>query len=176
MIDIETFGIKQTAPIVSIAAVQFNVANPEIQPQVFYTKVDIDSCLDIGCKIESKTIIWWMQQPKEALQEITNHEGLPIKKALLELSNFIKNFGEDICVWGNSARFDLGILQNKFDYFKIEIPWNFKNELDLRTIVSFNPDIKKKTSFKGTRHNPVDDCIHQISYLNKTIEWIKNEF
>ena len=47
------------------------------------------------------------------------------------------------------------------------LPWYFRNERDVRTLVSFDPAVKFEIPFTGTIHNPIDDCIHQINYCSK---------
>ncbi len=174
MIDIETFGTKPTAPILSIAAVVFSIENG-FQSKEFLVNVDIDNCLDYGCKLELNTIKWWFSKPPEELEQVCNHEGILLKPALLKLSDFVNDPDiEDVCVWGNSARFDFGILESAFDRTNLPLPWKHQNERDVRTIVAFNPDIKASTTFKGTRHNPLHDCKHQIEYLTATMEYIRS--
>lgn len=71
---------------------------------------------------------------------------------------------------GNSARFDLGLLENAYDKAMLSIPWKFYQERCVRTLVSFNPEIKNNLEFTGTAHNALADCYHQIKYCNLT--WI----
>ena len=90
---------------------------------------------------------------------------LPLAKVLQDFECFIKWFDySSLQVWGNSARFDLGILENAYSKFNVNIPWNHWNERDVRTLVAFAPEIKKNMVFEGVKHNPIDDCKHQIKY------------
>ena len=78
------------------------------------------------------------------------------------------------CVWGNSARFDLGIIENAYNKcVKDKSLWNHRNERCLRTLSALYPEIKKSQPFDGVRHDALDDCIHQIKYACKTLAHIK---
>lgn len=179
MIDIETFGTKPTAPILSIAAQPFSFdSDPAVAlPTPFYMKADINSCLDAGCRLELDTVKWWMKRSKEEQKHVTEHDGLPLEIVLLKLQDYLWKYDQkDLCVWGNSARFDFGILENAFDSFNMALPWLHYNELDVRTIVAFNPEIKRKEKFEGVKHDPVYDCLHQIKYVKRTMQWIGIEF
>ena len=38
---------------------------------------------------------------------------------------------------------------------------------------NLNPEIKKNCTFEGDKHDPVDDCRHQIKYLVETLKSIQ---
>ena len=169
MIDIETLGTKSYSAILSIAAVEFDLDTGEFG-NTFYVNVDKESCKNVGLKTDDETVEWWNNQSKEAKESLEIHkETLDI--ALKMLRNFLK--GKNYKIWGNSARFDLGILANAFEIIGLEIPWIYKNERCVRTLVSFQPEIKDKMNFIGTRHNALDDCIHQIKYCSEIWNHLK---
>lgn len=161
MLDLETMGDKSYSSIVSIAAVEFDINTGDVG-NYFFVKVDLQSCIDLGLNVTASTIQWWMQQSSEARENLVK-DTIPIKEALLKFSDFCDYDDE---IWGNSARFDLGILQNAYDKAKIPIPWNFRKERCLRTLVSFYPEIKKNWVFQGICHNALDDCYNQIGYCS----------
>lgn len=169
MIDIETMGNESSVAIVSIGAVEFNMNTGETGKE-FYTNVSLQSCLDIGLKINASTLMWWMKQSDEARKTLTDGSPLHIKEALLKFSEFVNECGGKTAqVWGNSARFDLGILSDAYSKASfIGIPWDFRNERCVRTLVSFLPEIKNMTKFQGTAHNAIDDCHFQIKYCSET--------
>lgn len=160
MVDIETMAKSSYAVIVSIAGVEFDI-NTGQTGNTFYTNVDFQSCVKVGLKTDAETVQWWCEQSNEALLALEEHKE-PLEVALKMFKKFFKH--NDYQVWGNSARFDLGILENAFEVLNIEIPWNFYNERCVRTLVSFAPEIKKNSNFIGTPHNAIDDCLHQIKY------------
>lgn len=168
MVDIETFGNQSNSAIVSIGAVEFNMQTGECGRE-YYTNVSLKSCLDIGLIINADTLMWWMKQSDEARKKLTEGKQLPIRDALFEFMHFVQICGgKNAEIWGNSARFDLGILSDAYNKTSIEIPWDFRNERCVRTLVSFHPDIKNNLKFVGTAHDAVHDCRHQIKYCSET--------
>ena len=169
MIDLETMGNKSRAAIISIGAVEFDIETGETGDK-FYANVDLQSSLDAGLEVNGDTIGWWLEQSDEARKRVMQ-ETEPLEIVLKEFSLWFSLFGKHVQVWGNSARFDLGILEDAYEALGLTIPWNFRNERDLRTLVSFYPEMKDKQNFKGVEHDPIDDCEFQISYA--TAIWQK---
>ena len=173
MLDLETLGNKSNAPILSIGAVEFDLITGKMGRE-FYKVIDLQSCLDVGLKINGSTFYWWMQQNQGARDAICVDKKLPLATALHMFSAWMEDCVEDVGIWGNGARFDIGILEDAYvacGYQKM--PWNFRSEKDLRTLVSFAPEVKAKHPFTGTEHNPIDDCKYQISYCNATWKKLK---
>lgn len=162
MVDLETLGVNPGCAILSIAAVRFDIKTGNIQDR-FYVNLDLSSCIDHGLVIEADTFLWWLKQSQEARERISQ-DPVYIVQALLSLNSFIAP--TDI-VWGNSARFDFGILIKAYEVAGINIPWKYRHEMCLRTIVSLNPMIRDEEEFTGTPHNALHDCEHQIKYLVK---------
>lgn len=171
MIDIETFGNVNNSVIVSIGAIKFDIESGEIGEE-FYTKVDIDSCLEKGFEVTGSTLKWWLCQNEEARKEIAKGDGVNIEKALEYLSFFINK--NDI-VWSNGLRFDIAILDSAFKKIGLNTPWEFRNERDVRTLVAFYPKIKQEVlkSWKGNTHLAINDCKIQIDYCSKIYQKLK---
>lgn len=161
MIDIETLGQKPGCVILSIAAVRFNMKTGEVRKS-FYCKVDPDSCVKKGLKIDIDTLKWWTQFEifPDAIGGTT-----PLYEALRGLRNYLE---EDDLVWSNGATFDLKILEAAYRAVGHQTPWKFSKERCVRTLASLVPEIKKAMPFEGTIHNPLDDCYHQIKYCSST--------
>jgi hypothetical protein len=165
MVDIETFGTKPGSVILSIAAVSFDIETGKTEA-IFHQNIDLNSSVEKGLKIEANTVLWWLEQSKEAqrtITEVSHRNKLPnvLKLFGMWISDY---FPKDVRIWGNSARFDLGILEAAYDACNLRLPWNHYSECDVRTLVMFAPQIKKETQFIGVKHNPIDDCKHQIRY------------
>jgi hypothetical protein len=167
MVDIETMGNESNSAIVSIGAVEFNMETGETG-QEFYANVSLKSCLDAGLKVNADTVMWWMKQGDEARKTLTVGESKNIIQALDEFSSFVEFCGGKECqAWGNSARFDLGILTDAYNKINVKTPWDFRNERCVRTLASFSPQIKKDAVFIGTPHYSIDDCKFQIHYCSE---------
>jgi DNA polymerase III epsilon subunit-like protein len=176
MIDLETMGNKQNSVIVSIGAVAFDFEKDELGP-TFYEKVSIDSCLGIGLEVMGSTIKWWLSQSDSARSEI-GIDAISIQHALFKFNQYFTSIVNgrkttEVNVWGNPTSFDIGILSNAYEKSKLLAPWHYRNERDLRTLVSLYPEIKAKTATVGTLHNPVDDCKTQIMYAKEIYKAIK---
>lgn len=171
MIDLETMGNKSNAAICSIAAVQFDLTTGETGWS-FKENISLDSCVRKGLKIEPSTLEWWLKQDKKA-QDSLFFRVTTLEKALLEFCAFFQSMSIE-CVWGNSARFDLGLLENAFNAVGMDVPWKYWNERDVRTLVSFAPEVKKEMPFDGVKHDPIMDCLHQIKYCSAIYQKIFN--
>jgi len=163
MLDIETFGTDNDSVICSIGAVEFDINTGETGKE-FYAKIDIQSCLDAGLKVSGSTLLWWLKQSEDARKELYDANTQSLVTVLHLFAQFMKGCKPDVEIWGNSNRFDMGILQTAYNKIGIPIPWNFRKERDVRTLVSFNPGIQKNMPFDGVAHNPVADCKYQIKY------------
>lgn len=180
MLDIETVDNTNTSAILSIAAVPWNPETGAFATKnYFYEVINLQSCFDVGLTAGGDTIEWWFDQSREARMAAlglgTNgerkKEKLSLIQALVKFELFLNAqktaTGKGYIIWGNSARFDIGIVANAYKACKLPMPWSFRNERDVRTLVHLSPSSKTKTQFIGTKHNPVDDCKYQIKYCSK---------
>jgi len=177
MIDIETLGTKPGYVILSIGAVFFDMKTG-LTGDTFYKTLSLESSMQAGFKIDPKTLLWWSEQDKGAY-----HEALAIGVTDMDFNydttirsfrEWIENTAFDISrlqVWGNSARFDLGMLETYFNSVGTDVPWMFFNERDVRTLVSFAPEVKNSFVFDEdgnsiTSHKAIGDCMNQIKYCS----------
>jgi len=168
MLDLETLGNKSNAALLSIGAVEFNMKTGKTGRE-FYKVIDLQSCLDVGLTINGSTFYWWLQQNQLARDAVSKDKKLQLQVVLHMFSAWMKDCIQGIEIWGNGARFDIGILEDAYVACGLqEMPWDFRSERDVRTLVSFAPNIKTKFPFEGTQHNPIDDCKYQIKYCNAT--------
>jgi hypothetical protein len=172
MIDLETMGNGHSPVITSIGAVIFNIKTGETYDS-FYRRVNMRSCEDIGLKYDESTIKFWLlnslQSDGIAVNEILDFEGqsCSIQKMLHDFYEWF-NFNELIGsrIWANGIHSDLVWLKSAYNLSKIDSPWDFRMERDVRTLVDFNPKIKKLTQIVGTDHNALSDCYFQIKYCS----------
>lgn len=163
MLDIETMGSESFSSIVSIGALEFDIETGDTGKE-FYVNVDLQSCLNLGLTVHALTIAWWLSQSDQARKDLLDGKTLSIQEALLEFSEFCN---KDYQIWGNSARFDCGILQNAYNKVGVPIPWDFRKERCVRTLVSFKPEVKDLFPRDTTEHNALGDCYHQVGYCSK---------
>lgn len=179
MIDIETLNNGGNSVITSLAAVAFNSETGKIGPE-FMVDIDIQNSLNLGFEVNASTILWWMQQSDEARNLLVEGQkkALKVEFALYEFTSFVQSLKpQSLRVFGNGAKFDLGILSEAYYKIRKGIPWKHTMERDVRTIVEFAPEIKTKwlENFQGIKHNPIDDCKCQIGYVCEILNKIKIE-
>jgi hypothetical protein len=162
MLDLETMGNKSNAAIVSIGAVEFNIETGETGRE-FYDVIDLQSCLDKGLMVQASTIYWWLQQSDEARKRICANGG-DLSLVLQRFTYWMEDCIDKVKIWGNGARFDIGLLEDAYVACNLKTPWYFRSEMDVRTLVAFAPYIKANYSMIGVEHDPIDDCKHQIGY------------
>lgn len=171
MVDIEALGNKPGAVITEISAVPFNWDNKNSTAEdSFYVKINIEDSQKYGLKIQADTLQWWSQQDVTVLRAMMDQkDAVSLSNALYEFRSYLQSlYPSQLKVWGNSNRFDLGLLAAAYDAIKQEIPWYFRNERDVRTMADLYPEIKANHKFIGTAHNPKYDCINQTDYVVET--------
>lgn len=158
MIDLETLGTNPDCPVISIGAVFFNTKDGLLEE--FYETLDVNIQIEEGRKATGDTIKWWMSQSNAA--QIVFKEGA--KDPVEVLKNFIKfcnTHGKGSAKpWGNGSTFDVTIMEDLLNFYKLDIPWKFWNIRDLRT---FKEEVYngKDLKFNGVEHYALDDAKHQ---------------
>ena len=158
MLDLETLGNKPRSVIVAIGAVKFK--DGAITDR-FYERVDAESCVAAGLKIDVSTVMWWLQQESAARLEITK-PGEHLSVALQRFSEWVFN-EEAVEMWGNGAAFDNVILSDAYDATGLPRPWKFWNDRCYRTMKSLYPQVPMERS--GTHHNALHDAETQAVHL-----------
>ena len=158
MLDLETMGTAGDSAIIAIGAVAFDKNGVSSK---FYTNVNLQSCIDLGMKVDGSTVIWWMGQSDQA-RSIFSDDSPRLNSALIEFGNWFNNVSGNE-VWGNGAAFDNVILSTAYKKAGLVQPWNFWNDKCYRTVKGMHPSIKLNRV--GTYHNAVDDAESQALHL-----------
>lgn len=179
MLDMETLGVSVTAPIISIAAVYFDPKTGSVGDS-FYKVINLASSLANGV-IEPSTLAWWMAQSDEARQVFNDQSAIMLEDALHQLSIFANRDGSSAClqVWGNGASFDNAIIAHAYRQSGLNLPWPFRNDRDVRTIVSLcnelkNVNVLSRVMRDGIHHNALDDAIYQARYVSLAYALLSN--
>ena len=175
MLDIESLSSKDNAVITSIAAVAFDMITGETGPE-FKIDIQIQDSINKGLEVNGDTIVWWLEQSNEARKGLTEGQKKAVRldHALFEFTSFVQSLKpSELRVWGNSCTFDNVLLRQAYNKINKPIPWKYVMDRDVRTIVEFAPEVKANTVFVGTKHDPINDCKHQIKYLVKIYNKIK---
>lgn len=169
MVDVECMGTKSTAALMSIGGVFFDPATLTIGP-TFHKPIHIVTSVKLGMQIEPEAVLFWLRQD-QAAREAVMFNLLPIEMVLTDFAAWAGEHGrkDGFRIWGNSARFDLGILETAYNLAGIKVPWAWGLETCFRTVrnmhahVEYDPANQKT----GIAHSAVDDCIFQIEHLFK---------
>ncbi|WP_409309010.1 3'-5' exonuclease [Pectobacterium sp. B1J-3] len=174
MIDIEALGKKANAPVGSIGAVFFHPVTGELGER-FYCRVDFENDMLNGAVPDGNTIKWWLRQSSDARAELISDDATPIWGALSEFSDWLTDNAESLetlQVWANAPSFDCTILKTAFERTDIDVPWNYWNERDVRTMKEVGFAIMDMGRFLstaetiGVKHNALDDAISQVALVS----------
>jgi hypothetical protein len=181
MLDLETWGQGSNSVIIQIAAVTFDITTGKFDSK-FNMYINPNSSVEHGLKIEPDTMIWWFTQSDAARNNVVKklQTGTGFINTLPDVLNEFTNWFKTHCdkntiVWGRGPRFDFGILTDAYKAINLHIPWNFRNEMCVRTMEWLRPDIKKSIppvdnvghgSEGGGTHDGLTDAFYQIKYVS----------
>ena len=170
MLDLETLGNGSDAVIIAIGAVKFDPKTGFVGDG-FYELVHPKSCTDIGLKMDSSTVMWWLKQSHEARGAFADESKMrPLPEVLEEFATWVED-REKALVWGNGANFDNVILSNAYKAVNQPQPWPYWGDRCYRTISALRKDIKRNRV--GTHHNALDDATTQAQHLLEILAGIR---
>lgn len=164
MIDLETLGTSNKAPVVSIGCVAFD--GKVIYDQLYLT-LNLKEQIDIQKRlVDADTLQWWFSQSND-VRAVFKENKKGVVESLTELTQFINKFeAKKVYVWGNGANFDITILESLYKDFELKVPWKYGKIMDLRTIRRFLGG-NEKIKVEGVKHNALSDALAQAKYLQK---------
>jgi len=170
-IDTETLGRGESAFFVQLAAVEFDLDGNILD--TFERKIDFNEYNIYNFSVDIHTIVWWMQQSKEAQESVfgKEHEREYMSQVLLEFEDWIESKG-NCNIWQHSS----------FDVPKVNYAIKEVCKRDQRIPYYYWKDIRTltevtgvgKTKVKGVAHDALDDCINQAKYITKCLNKIGN--
>jgi hypothetical protein len=170
MIDLETLNTTNNSIFLSLAAVEFDLATGETG-ETFKRNITLKSALSAGLDISESTLLFWLEQRPEIMKRMFM-DPEPLVQVLGSFDFWFKHCDLRY-VWGNSARFDLGILFNGYEKVNGRAPWNHRDERDYRTINSlFGLYAECIKPDPAQAHDPLYDCMIQIERLCKIWSFI----
>lgn len=169
MIDVETLDTRPSTVILSIGACRFDIEQLGMVTDTLHIHLDIDDQIKSGRTVSGDTILWWMDQSREARDGLTQSARRPLRDALLKLSSFIV---ETDRVWGNGAAFDNAVLSDAFRASSLPQPWRFWNDMCYRTLKTLYRDVPKP-DFVGVKHDALSDAVNQAVHLQAIYERMK---
>lgn len=172
VVDLETLGKGPRAAIGEIGVVIVDVEQL-VAVDEFYCRVDIGQPRER----DDSTLAWWEQQridsPLAWKEMFATPNRLFIADALNALKSFLsRHFPRALAVelMGNGPEFDNVILDNAYQQWGVELPWSFRGNQSLRTVVLMGRllldiDPKFQIEFDGIRHHALHDARHEAAYL-----------
>lgn len=174
MLDLETLGKAPNSPILSIGCVAFNPDAGTIDTKnTFHFYLELDPQFRTGILPNESTIMWWLEQSEEARRaQNTAERGNP--RLVLEMFNkwITERLGYinpgDIELWGNGSDFDVTILNNLMDKFKVEPVYPFWSGRCLRTFRAHHGDSYVRI-YPDLAHDALSDAIAQARSVIQTL-------
>ena len=168
MLDLETLGQRPGAVIVSIGAWAFNVEDPQ-NGVPFYMRINPQSCIDVGLRMDPSTVLWWLQQNDVARREFAGlEEAFALQKVLLQFGEWMANWNRigqhGPRVWGNGATFDNVLLTSAYAACKMQTPWSYHADRCYRTLRALYPDVDLPPA-TGIQHHALEDAKWQALHL-----------
>lgn len=176
MIDLETMGTDPYSPVVAIGAVRFDANDTTTlaclgAEHLFYQVIDLESSMEAGLKPSASTIKWWLTNDSvtpKARKIFAPECALSLTAALDAFTDWYNSSGDTL--WGNSARFDLGLLADCYRALGKPMPWLHYHEGCYRTLKNLPAVQHLKLDRIGIHHNALDDALSQAMHLCNIVQ------
>lgn len=162
MLDLETFGVSNSAAIISIGAVMFDLQKFELGPS-FHVKIDLKGH-NLG-KIDGSTVLWWLGQSDAAVEALLRGERVSPVEALKKFCEWL-NKDVDYFLWSSGPTFDSVILRSAFDRHSMKWPFKYNADRDFRTIRDIGSELFPLIRFEADKaaHDALIDATEQARY------------
>jgi hypothetical protein len=152
MTDIEMYSSLDTAEIIQISAVAFELNGTVLEPHELLQYDDrwFDACITpyYGARDQSNIDFWNSPAAAPAAARIALQPAAQIDDALTRFNAFVGRWlGKRGFVWAKPPSMDLRILRGAYREAKIEKPWRNGQEKDLTTLIWAARKVPK-TNFK----------------------------
>lgn len=181
LVDLETMGISNDAPVIQISAVAFNLGIKGYA--TFNRKVNLGSVGNIN--VDGLTLGFWLQTSEQTEQLKTyfddrNAQPSEMWKQFYKwLMDVSAHQSYEIRLWGNGILFDNAkVKYNLGDKY----PVKYSNDRDVRTIVQLGAD-KLGISIRELResvpnehkHDALSDAIWEMTYIQKAYKALMDD-
>jgi hypothetical protein len=159
MVDLETLATTPDSVILTIGAFKFDPWGPNVDrstQNVFYRRVETESCESLGMIIDPGTLDWWGKQSPEIIDEAFHPEDRhPIEEVINDFHKFA--WGCE-AFWSHGSIFDIMILETYYRKLGKAFPWNFWQVRDTRTLfdLGYDPEMPQ-----NSKHNALEDAYRQ---------------
>jgi len=177
MMDLETLSLDNNAVVTSIALVEFDLDTGVIGKKLEVSLDVLPQALN-GGKIDEDTLKWWNEQSNEAKNALITAKRVKLLTGLEKVTDFITSCHDklnDVRLWGNGISADNVWLRNLYRRHSVDFPLMYWCDKDVRTVVDLLPYKEVEIPFEGTKHNAIDDCIHQIKMVCVTLDKVRGK-
>lgn len=167
MLDLETLGVKPGSVILSIGACTFD------HKETFYEKIDIADSLIEGFTEDIDTLRWWNTKTSKEVKEEAFSGTLQAMDVLLMFSGWFDSLGpkDKVFLWAKGTHFDISILEAYYNKLGLHnIPWNFRNVRDYRTLAALMPHVKAQPV--AVAHHALEDSKGQATHASQLLSII----
>lgn len=176
VIDIETYGRRPDAVILSIGAVYVDLINGSTGRKM-HVNVDPDECDLYGLTTDDETIRWWKNQSKAArARTLDPTTRVSLREAMTGLTEFIDitcRLGSSYEIYTCGPQFDIVILETCYRVLGLKEPWPFWSIRDYRTLREWFPNVKPPVKNAGA-HDALNDAIYEAEHLIAIYNHVKS--
>lgn len=166
MLDIETLGMAPDGVILSVGATEFEFGEMIHSPRTFYERVNFDSALAYGMKIDYSTVRWWRMAVFDPGQKFYSLvDVLDLFKRRFQWDRFKG-------VWTNVPTFDFAILRRAYQLTHLGCPWGHRQERCSQTLMQMAleqgfQNMTMMPARDGTHHHALEDAQYQAEVARK---------
>lgn len=168
MIDLETLGLVPASQIIQLGAVAVQDLNDEEKDWDTFL-VSMPQTFQRGYTTNPDTIAWWEKQSEAAKEGLKINLVPTINIGLSAFSGWLTRLkwstSESNTIWARSPQFDCSILATAFRIEEREVPWTFRQERCVRTIMyecgHFGEDLTENEDLVA--HRADHDALRQMS-------------
>lgn len=167
MVDVETLGVGDNAPIIQIGACRFDWHTSDDAPEGVISAPGGEFRVHILASdwknIEADTVLWWdRQDPLTRATVFDQRIAVSLGIAMDMFARWCERGGRVEGIWADSPNFYLRLMRQAWER-TITWPWPFthRQERCFRTIKKEFGHLSEEPLFVGTRHDALDDAMHQ---------------
>lgn len=213
-LDFETCSLVPSAAVMSVGAVvwkrygensPFFNENGVVKYPTFSSHVDLRGMFLDGFTFDNQTAEWWRHQSEDAKASVLEGDDdatpcSPIQTVIYNLFGWIEYLkkvlqDKDVYLWAQGSDFDIAILRNICDKYKIPVPVRYSNFRDHRTFYmegariicdAANVEFYENAAYRlvdeyegqGSAHDPIYDCkrsIYSTWQMMKHLQCLKRQ-
>ncbi|TGO68774.1 hypothetical protein BOTNAR_0020g00480 [Botryotinia narcissicola] len=178
MLDLEIAAhpLKHNPAIIQIGAIHFDIETGEVL-KTFSVDINLESCIESGLITDSDTLQWLEKNIPDTLFTTWLSSCHKSNQVSIKTNYPAARFDRtdlQVMVWAYGSTQDCRWMESAYKAADLRKPWMYYNDLCVRTyceaafsITGRNIRREVDKTFVGKKHDAIDDCKHQILYLNK---------